>query len=322
MNDRHEDATARCCAECGEEGGVSLKMCKSCMHARYCSAECQHKHWPKHKKDCKQRAAELRDEALFKDPPPKEDCPICFLPMPVKLISCASLPPATVTVVPIHDYAIANQELSDKNMEHYYPCCGKSICGGCLHSFLQSGNDDKCPFCNFGRKKTEEEQVEQITKWVAANDAVAMGMLATHYNQGLGGVQQDHIKAIELFTKSAELGCSKAHCNLGNIYYDGGNMKKAKFHFEATAMAGHEMARYNLGVMECNSGNMEQAIKHWTIGASAGECYAMHELRESFEKGYVSRESIDSTLAAYNDSCAEMRSEARDARIQFENDRM
>ena len=31
------------------------------------------------------------DEALFKDPPAKEDCPICFLPMPVNLISCASL---------------------------------------------------------------------------------------------------------------------------------------------------------------------------------------------------------------------------------------
>jgi hypothetical protein len=42
-------------------------------------------YWPKHKKLCKQRAAELHDEALFKEPPPKEDCPICFLPMPGKL---------------------------------------------------------------------------------------------------------------------------------------------------------------------------------------------------------------------------------------------
>ena len=32
-------------------------------------------------KGCKQRVAELRDEALlFKDPPPKEDCPICCIP--------------------------------------------------------------------------------------------------------------------------------------------------------------------------------------------------------------------------------------------------
>ena len=31
------------CAECGEEGSVSLKTCKSCLQAKYCNAECQHK---------------------------------------------------------------------------------------------------------------------------------------------------------------------------------------------------------------------------------------------------------------------------------------
>jgi hypothetical protein len=41
----------------------------------------------------------------------------------------------------------------------------------------------------------------------------------------------------------------------------------------------------------------------------------MYNLKNAFEKGYISRESIDSTLVAYNKSCAEMRSEARDAVI-------
>ena len=90
-------------------------------------------------------------------------------------------------------------------------------------------------------------------------------------------------------------------------------MKKAKFHFEAAAMAGHETARFNIGLMECESGNMERDIKHWTIAASAEQYYA----RTFFEQGVVSRESIDSILSAYNKSCAEMRSEARDAIIQF-----
>ena len=48
---------------------------------KYCDATCQRNHWSKHKKDCKRRAAEIHDEALFKDPPAKEDCPICFLPI-------------------------------------------------------------------------------------------------------------------------------------------------------------------------------------------------------------------------------------------------
>ena len=126
-----------CCAECGniEEGGVSLKICKPCMHAKYCNAACQKNHWPTHKKECKLRAAELRDEALFKDPPPKEDCPICFLPMPLKLINCVSLPPATVSSVPIYDFAKANNGVEDKPMEEYYVCCGKYVCKGCVYSF-------------------------------------------------------------------------------------------------------------------------------------------------------------------------------------------
>jgi hypothetical protein len=82
---------------------------KACILVRYCNADCQRNHWAKHKKECKQRAAELRDEALFKDPPAKEDCPICFLPMPTRLIYCISLPSATISSVPICEFAIAKE---------------------------------------------------------------------------------------------------------------------------------------------------------------------------------------------------------------------
>jgi len=56
-------------------------------------------------------------------------------------------------------------------------------------------------------------------------------------------------------------------------------MKKAKFHFEAAAMAGHEGARCNLGTMEAQSRNMDRAIKHWIIAASAGSYLAVHALK-------------------------------------------
>ena len=81
-------------------------------------------------------------------------------------------------------------------------------------------------------------------------------------------------------------------------------------------MAGHEVARCNLDGLEAESRNMELAHKHWTIAASAGHYDAMHGMRQLFEKGVVSRNAIDTTLTAYNISCAEMRSEARDAFIQ------
>jgi TPR repeat protein len=138
-----------------------------------------------------------------------------------------------------------------------------------------------------------------------------------HCYKGARGVQQDHAKAMKLYARSGELGFSMAHHYLGLHYSIGGDLKKAKFHYEAVAMAGHEVARCIVGVMEHVAGNVERAVKHWTIAASAGEYEAMHNLRTGFEKGFVSRESIDSTLAAYNNSCAEMRSKAKDAYIQF-----
>ena len=109
----------------------------------------------------------------------------------------------------------------------------------------------------------------------------------------------------------------KAHSYLGDFYYEGGDLKKAKFHYETAAMAGQKGARYIIGAMEGSSGNKERAVKHWTIAASAGHYVAMHKLRLLFEHGGVSRESIDSILAAYNNSCVEMKSEARDAYIQW-----
>ena len=95
------------CANCGkgEESTGDLKSCTACKLVKYCNRDCQIAHRPQHKKACKQRAAELHDEVLFKDPPSREECPICMLPLPL-------------------------------DMEHaaYYPCCGKLICNGCIGS--------------------------------------------------------------------------------------------------------------------------------------------------------------------------------------------
>jgi len=313
-----DHSPAQCCADCGGVAGegVSLKVCKACMVARYCSPTCQRNHWPTHKKECKQRAAELHDEALFDDPLPKEDCPICFLPMPVKLISCMSLPPATITSVPIANFAEANEEVAKLDTGHYYSCCGKSICGGCVCSCIKSGNGDNCPFCNADRSgKTDEERVEEMMKRVEANDAGSVYQLANDYHHGKLGLLQDRARAMELWTRAAKLGSSQAHFQLGSTYDAGGELKKSKFHYEAATMAGHEAARNNLGYIEYKSGNVERAVKHLMIAASAGHHQAMHNLLVAFNHGSTSRATIDATLTAYNDSCAEMRSDARDAAI-------
>ena len=151
---------------------------------------------------------------------------------------------------------------------------------GCVHSFRKSGNDGKCPFCNSDRRnKTVEENVKDNMKRVEANDAASIYLLGNSYRHGSIGLQHDHAKAIELYARAAELGCSKAHYSLGLHYKKVGDMKKAKFHYEAAAMVGHHEARFNLGVIENDSRNLKQAIKHWTIVASAGHFGAMNALK-------------------------------------------
>lgn len=48
----------------------------------------------------------------------------------------------------------------------------------------------------------------------------------------------------------------------------------------------------------------ERGLKHFRIAASTGEYIAMHSLQLLFEGGDVRRDLIDSSLTAYNNSCA------------------
>ena len=76
-----------CCASCGiaEVDDVKLKPCDGCDLVNYCSDTCQQDHKSLHEILCKERAAELRDEILFRQPESTHlgDCPICFLPITV-----------------------------------------------------------------------------------------------------------------------------------------------------------------------------------------------------------------------------------------------
>ena len=59
--------SADLCANCGKHGSdiVKLKNCTACHLVKYCGVDCQRAHRKQHKKACKQRAAELKDEQLY-----------------------------------------------------------------------------------------------------------------------------------------------------------------------------------------------------------------------------------------------------------------
>ncbi|KAK1734131.1 hypothetical protein QTG54_015134 [Skeletonema marinoi] len=68
-----------------EDNADALKNCTACYLVKYCSVQCQKEHRKQHKRDCKKRAAEIRDELLFKQPESTHlgDCPICMIPLPL-----------------------------------------------------------------------------------------------------------------------------------------------------------------------------------------------------------------------------------------------
>ena len=279
------------CANCGigEENINKLKKCSACLSVKYCSAACQKAHRPQHKKACKRRAAELHDEKLFKDHPPREECPICLLPLPIQ----------------------------GKNST-FQSCCGKMICNGCDYAIETSEEKDLCAFCRMPPASSDEEQIKQLNKLMDKGNAGAFDMFAWLYYKGRHGMPQNPQKANELWLKAGELGYAAAYFNLGCSYEKGTgvefDMNKAKHYYELAAMGGDLLARNNLGCLEGTgkAGNEERAFKHYIIAARAGLKLSLDNVKKGFMKGVVTKEEYASTLRCYYDRQAEMKSDARD----------
>ena len=286
-----DDAMAQCAA-CGK-GGDGLKKCTACKLVRYCGVDCQRTHRPQHKKACKRRAAEIHDEELFKQPPSREDCPICFLELPIML-----------------------------SLQEYKSCCGKIICDGCNichgYSLASTAQSDEfpCPFCRTPIARSDEESRKRLDRRIELNDPFAIFMLGFDYFDGDNGVQHDIVKSLELLHRAAELGSIVAHGLLGEIYFDGkkapANYKKAEYHLEIAAMAGHVRARQNLGDLELHIGNDHRAMKHFLISASGGDETSMEAIQFGYRHDLVNKDVFEKTVRAHKKSQDELKSEWRD----------
>ena len=109
MSGNCNEADTLRCASCGvaENDDIKLKKCNGCFLVKYCGVKCQKAHRKLHKRACKKRAAELRDELLFKQPEYSHlgDCPICCLPLPL-----------------------------DAMKSGMHLCCSQVICNGCNYA--------------------------------------------------------------------------------------------------------------------------------------------------------------------------------------------
>ena len=236
--------------------------------------------------------AEIRDKHLFKQPPPAEDCPICFERMPC--LETGSI---------------------------YYACCGKKICCGCVHAPLydDQGNEvdnEKCPFCRTPHPDTEEEQVKRTTKRAEANDAVALFNLGCDYQFGRYRLPQDYEMALELWHKAGHLGHAMAYCNIGHCYNRGLGVEvdeqKAVHYFELAAMRGDVYSRHNLGIIEATSGSLDRALNHYMIAARGGSDESLQEIRNLFSKELATKDDYATALQSYQAYLIEIKSDKRD----------
>ena len=234
------------------------------------------------------------DDKLFKDPPPKEDCPICMLPMPF-------------------DYGMCGVSMA------FQACCGKLVCTGCIlaaEDEMKKGTmKELCPFCRVAVPSSYEELEKRNKKRLSLKDAEAFYTLGAEYESGSTIVQQNTKKAIELWKQGAELGSLTAVYQLGVRYFYGEGVEKdenkAMYHWKVAAIGGHERARFYLGVREFDYGNKGIAMKHWMIAAKSGYDDALKEVGKGYKHGLVTKDEFAIALRAHKDSQDEMKSTQR-----------
>ena len=177
------------------------------------------------------------DPELWKPHPPTEDCPVCFVPLPLGHLT-------------------------------YWVCCGKTICTACVAETARAESiinakrakkkqpplDHACSFCRLAADASEPKYEERIRK----GDGQAACNLAFNYRDGDDsmGIPKDEAKSLELLHHAADdLGYSDAIAELGRIYSTGqygvaNDATKARKYSESAVKLGNIKARYILGWFE------------------------------------------------------------------------
>jgi hypothetical protein len=263
-----------------------MEECNHCNHVLCGSEWCRVVHREKHKQEYKKSKLELHDDDdLFRQPERShhEECPLCFIPMPLDPTKCS-----------------------------FYSCCTKVVCEGCVYANYMSNGNFNCPFCREPPAEDGEEWEKRMVKRIKAGDPAALRQMGTRrYHEG------DYHTAFEYLTKAAELSDTVAHYQLGVMYRDGDGVakddEKKVYHYEKAAMGGHPKARYSLGCLEEANGSIERSIKHFVIAANLGYEKSMEALRECYSEGNITKEDLEATLCTHKAAINEMKSPEREA---------
>ena len=245
------------------------------------------------------------DEGLWKPHQPNEECPVCFVPLPLDERACT-----------------------------YRVCCGKTICAGCTMETIRADNvinkkrakkklppvDNGCPFCRSATKEVKSSYEERIHK----GDGRAAYTLACSYREGDADIDvtKDEAKSLELLHHAADdLSYSGAASYLGYVYsmVDNGHKDetKGRKYLEDAVTMGDVKARFFLGFIEAQNDNIDLAIRHWKLAAAAGDTVSMKHLWEFFHQGMLEKAEVVKALRVHKETCDAINSVERERRKLF-----
>lgn len=233
---------------------------------------------------------ELRDVELFGPPEEREECPICFVPMPLDIDECTLL-----------------------------PCCGKLVCDACFMAAGVATSKFTCAFCRSKPAMEWDATNQQLRSRIESGDAWAMYALGNSYSSGDEGVQMNHIAAMKLWLQAADSGHIEALCSIANKHFqDGFEVKitedQALKVATAAAKNGSLEGHHLVGGLECKvNDDFDKALKHFVRAATGGYVPSFKTLRNMRDKGGLPRDVFDDIEEQHKEALTRGRSEERDA---------
>ena len=204
----------------------------------------------------------------------------------------------------------------DWNEKDFYRCCLREYCNGCILDIVNKREFlDSCPMCS----QPAENNVVDIAHYTKASqdgNPMATWMLGNESAAGTSGLKKNVNAAIALWTLASELGCARAHCSLGDLFYPEGdhhNLDAAILHYAEAAMSGNLYGRIQMAKVELsNFGSVERGLKHFIIASKMGSEKTLSVIRNLLAGGLATREQYKEALIGYQEAVEAMRSPSRD----------
>ena len=231
------------------------------------------------------------DSSLFGDPPPRDECPVCLVTLPLE-------DPMTI----------------------YMSCCDNTVCKSCIFHHervnLAAKTTPTCPFCR-AKKPNKKEGTRRREAAAKKGTATAVYLIATEYRLGKNGKPVNERRAFELYRRAADLGHAQSCGIVGNAYVRGLlgasiDEEEGFKYLHLAAKKGHVATRHNLGNFEHANGRKDLAVRHWRISAASGFKPSSDMLIKCFQEGTISKSDLEESLRAKHAACEDMWSEERE----------